>query len=275
MDVAAGEQVGAGAGEGVRRVLGENDGRRSRPATPWKQSSRRPSRSTSTVGSNARRYSRSSVGELREAPLALRRAVAPSCTSRAGVRIEQEGVGVAQHHAGAHAAQELEALGRLRPALCHVAEGDDQVGTAPLDVVERRAQPDGVAVRVRDQGDAHSPSGGARGTRAGRSGSARPRACPSRATTTAWLLLAQVGEHLVDRVAHVDGAERGLHRGGDLLAERVRVAEDRGRGARARSASRSRPRASRPARCGRPAAARSRSAASARSRRRASRAARR
>jgi hypothetical protein len=48
---------------------------------------------------------------------------------------------------------ELEALDRLRPALRDVAQRDDRIGAAPGDVVERRAQADGVAVRVGDERD--------------------------------------------------------------------------------------------------------------------------
>jgi hypothetical protein len=70
------------------------------------------------------------------------------------VRIEQERVRVPQHDACPGAAKEVEALGGLRPALGHVAERHDRVDVAAGDVVERRTQPDGVAMRVGDQRDA-------------------------------------------------------------------------------------------------------------------------
>ena len=49
---------------------------------------------------------------------------------------------------------------------------------------------------------------------------------PSRATTTAWFWPRRSEKTCVDRVVEVDGGERRLHRGGDVLAERVGVAED-------------------------------------------------
>jgi hypothetical protein len=52
-------------------------------------------------------------------------------------------------------AQELEAFGRLRPALRVVAEADDAVDVLLAEVGEHRAERDAVAVDVREQGDAH------------------------------------------------------------------------------------------------------------------------
>ena len=53
--------------------------------------------------------------------------------------------------------QELDALDRLRPALGDVAKRDDQVGLYALEIGERRAEGDRVAVHVREEGDAHRP----------------------------------------------------------------------------------------------------------------------
>src|ERR671936_612782 len=73
----------------------------------------------------------------------------------AEVERNEEVVGVAVDARTAELAQEVDALDRLRAALRDVAERDDQVGLEPLQVAERRAKCDGVAVHVRDEGDAH------------------------------------------------------------------------------------------------------------------------
>jgi hypothetical protein len=52
--------------------------------------------------------------------------------------------------------QELDALTRLRPALRDIAEGDDQVGPAVLQVGECCAERDSVSVHVGDESDPHS-----------------------------------------------------------------------------------------------------------------------
>ena len=168
VDVTAGEQVGARAGEGIRRVLGENDGRRSRPATRGSRAVRRPSRSTATVASKERRYSTSSAVscERLHSRCVSCRSVVTSAPASGSSRKASEFPAPRGPPRCAGARGTRPAAGR--PG--HVPEGDDEVGASPLDVVERRAQPDGVPVRVRDQGDAHVPSGGGRGTRAGRSG---------------------------------------------------------------------------------------------------------
>ncbi len=52
--------------------------------------------------------------------------------------------------------QELDALDRLRAALGDVPERDDQIRLDTLDVRERRAKGDGVAVHVGEESDAHA-----------------------------------------------------------------------------------------------------------------------
>ena len=164
------------------------------------------------------------LGETAERPLALDevplgRLLPRHVARRAGTRPSSP---ITRPRAGL--AHELEALDRLRPALCDVAEADDLVYAAPCQVVERRAEPDGVAVRVRDERDA-------RQRRCARYSSRSERVSTACGLAVAdddhrLPLVAEVGEDLVDRVGHLDRAEGRLHRGGDLLAERVRVAED-------------------------------------------------
>jgi hypothetical protein len=168
VDVSARKHVGTGSGEGIRWILGQHDGfvvGRHRVEAEEAQS---------VEVDLDRRLERANVvdfrgRELRNAPVALCQ-LPLGRDLGAGVRVEQKGVGVSQHHSGIHVPQQLEALGGLWAALGHVPECDHQVGAASLDVLQRRAQSDGVAVRVGDQGDPHSPIGGGRDTRAGRSG---------------------------------------------------------------------------------------------------------
>lgn len=77
---------------------------------------------------------------------------------RLGAEVErdQEVVGVAEHTLTAELTQELDALERLRAALRDVAEGDDQVGPAILQVGERGAECDRVSVHVGEKGNPHS-----------------------------------------------------------------------------------------------------------------------
>jgi len=153
VDVSSGEDVRSGAGELLGRVLREDDAvvvsRRAveaeqAPAAEVELDRRCERAQVLEVG----------VRELRERPLALDE-LPLGRLLRTRVRVEQEGVGVAHHGQGSCVADELEALDGLRPALGDVAEGDDRVGVAQGDVVERRAQPDGVPVRVRDERDAY------------------------------------------------------------------------------------------------------------------------
>ena len=76
---------------------------------------------------------------------------------RLGAEIErdEEVVGVAVHTRTTELAQDVDTLARLRPALCDIAERDDQVDIFAPDVLEDGAEGDGIAVHVRDEGDAH------------------------------------------------------------------------------------------------------------------------
>ena len=69
-------------------------------------------------------------------------------------------------------------------------------------------------------------SAGARGTRAGRSASARPRAARRARRRPPGRCSRRSAKTWSTRVAHVDGAGAAAASPGDLLAERVRVAED-------------------------------------------------
>ena len=75
---------------------------------------------------------------------------------RAKIEGEEKVLRVPSHTRTAELTQELDALERLRPALGNVAEGDDQVGPAILQVGERRAERDRVSVHVGEKGNSHS-----------------------------------------------------------------------------------------------------------------------
>lgn len=74
----------------------------------------------------------------------------------AEVEGDEDVVGVPVHARAAEILEELDALARLRTALCNVAERDDQVWLALLQVRECSAERDGVPVHVGDEGDAHT-----------------------------------------------------------------------------------------------------------------------
>ena len=73
------------------------------------------------------------------------------------VQGDEEVVGVAVDAGTPELAQEIDAFERLRSALGDVAERDDQVGLVTLQVGERSAEADRVAVHVGDECDPHSP----------------------------------------------------------------------------------------------------------------------
>jgi len=75
---------------------------------------------------------------------------------RAEVESEEELLGVPEHARTVQLSQQVDALERLGPALGDVPEGDDPIRGRPLDVVERRAKRDRVAVHVREEGDSHA-----------------------------------------------------------------------------------------------------------------------
>ena len=72
------------------------------------------------------------------------------------VERQEEAVRVAEHARTVELAQELDALERLRSSLRDVAERDDQVRPAVLQIGERSPESDGVAVHVGEESDAHS-----------------------------------------------------------------------------------------------------------------------
>lgn len=74
---------------------------------------------------------------------------------RAELESQQEVVRVAEDARARELADQVDALGRLRPALCDVAERDDQVRLPSLEIGERRSERDRVAVHVGEQGDPH------------------------------------------------------------------------------------------------------------------------
>ena len=77
---------------------------------------------------------------------------------RLGAEVErdQEVVGVAEHARAAELTQELDALERLGPTLRDVAERDDQVGPAILQIGECCAERNRVSVHVGEEGNPHS-----------------------------------------------------------------------------------------------------------------------
>ena len=72
------------------------------------------------------------------------------------VERHEEVIRVAVGAGTAELAQEIDALARLRAALRDVAERDDQIGFMTLQIGERGAERDGVAVHVGDEGDPHT-----------------------------------------------------------------------------------------------------------------------
>lgn len=74
----------------------------------------------------------------------------------AEVERQQELIRVAEHARTADLAQEIDAFAWLRASLRDVAEGDDQVGIVVLQIDERGAKCDGVAVHVGEESDAHT-----------------------------------------------------------------------------------------------------------------------
>jgi hypothetical protein len=75
---------------------------------------------------------------------------------RAEIEREQELVGVPEDARALELLQQFDALARLRAALCDVAERDDQIRLAPLEIRERSTECDGVPVHVREEGDSHT-----------------------------------------------------------------------------------------------------------------------
>ena len=75
---------------------------------------------------------------------------------RAEIEREQELVGVPEDARALELLQQLDALARLRPALCDVAERDDQIRLALLQIRERSTECDGVPMHVREEGDSHT-----------------------------------------------------------------------------------------------------------------------
>jgi len=75
---------------------------------------------------------------------------------RAEVEREQELVGVPEDARALELLQQLDALARLRTALRDVAERDDQIRFAPLQIRERGAECDGVPVHVREESGSHT-----------------------------------------------------------------------------------------------------------------------
>ena len=74
----------------------------------------------------------------------------------AEVESDQEVVGVAEHARAVELAQELDALERLGPTLRDVAERDDQVRPAILQIGECCAERNRVSVHVGEEGNPHS-----------------------------------------------------------------------------------------------------------------------
>jgi hypothetical protein len=64
-------------------------------------------------------------------------------------------VGIAHHGRTIELAQELEAFGRLRPALRVVAEADDPVDVMRGEIGKHRSECDTVPMHVGEQRDAH------------------------------------------------------------------------------------------------------------------------
>src|SRR5512132_111214 len=104
---------------------------------------------------------------------------------RTRIEGEEEMVGVAHHRRTVELAQELEAFGRLRAALCVVAEADDSVDVLLLEVGQHCAERDAVPVDVREQGDAHYRLCARNSSRSVRVRT--PIGRPSRETTTAFV----------------------------------------------------------------------------------------
>ena len=75
---------------------------------------------------------------------------------RTQIEREEKVLGVPPDTRAPEFAQQLHALARLRSSLRDVPERDDQIGLAVLQIGERSPESDGVAVHVRDEGDAHS-----------------------------------------------------------------------------------------------------------------------
>jgi len=72
------------------------------------------------------------------------------------VELDEEVVRVPVHARAAEVLQQLHALAGLRASLGDVAERDDQVRLVGLQLGERGAEGDGVAVHVGEEGDAHT-----------------------------------------------------------------------------------------------------------------------
>ena len=70
----------------------------------------------------------------------------------AGVRVEHEGVRVAEHNRAVEPAEERDDLGGLGAALDRVAEADDLIDRSALEVLQHRPERDRVAVHVGDEG---------------------------------------------------------------------------------------------------------------------------
>ena len=68
---------------------------------------------------------------------------------------EEEVVRVPEDARAAELAQQLDALARLRPALRNVAQADDQVDIALLQIGERCTEGDRIAVHVGKECDSH------------------------------------------------------------------------------------------------------------------------
>ena len=74
----------------------------------------------------------------------------------AEVESNQEVIRIAVDARATELLQQLDALPRLRAALRDVAERDDQIRLTGLQIGERSAEGDRVAVHVRDECDSHS-----------------------------------------------------------------------------------------------------------------------
>jgi len=75
---------------------------------------------------------------------------------RPKIERQEELVRVAEHARAVELAQQLDAFARLRTALRNVAEGDDQVWFAILQIGEGSTEREGVAVHVGEECDPHS-----------------------------------------------------------------------------------------------------------------------
>ena len=107
-----------------------------------------------TVGSERLEVREPAGAELRARPLAhgeqsLGRLLL------AGLRIEHEGVRVAEHDRAVESAQRCDDLGRLGAALDGVAETDDLIDRLALEVGDHRLERDRVAVHVGDERGPH------------------------------------------------------------------------------------------------------------------------